>query len=83
MPCLGIFRLEFQKTFVIFEISTFEFVKNELLTHTKNFGMESAFSKGPGSSFSEDSGLGPGPHIKYAVKNYIAEFNSPRVQGRG
>ena len=27
MPCLGIFELEFQKTMVIFEISTLEFAK--------------------------------------------------------
>ena len=78
MPCLGIFCLLSYLKSVPSNLS-----KIELLTHTKNFGMESAFSKGPGSSFSEDSGLGPGPLIKYAVKNYIAEFNSPRVQGRG
>ena len=33
--------------------------QNESLTHTVNFGIGSAFSKGPGSAFSE--GLGPGP----------------------
>ena len=31
-----------------------------LLTDTVNFDIESGFSKGPGSSFSEGSGLGPG-----------------------
>ena len=60
MPYLGIFGLEFQKTSVIFEISTLEFVKYESLTHTMNFGIGSAFSKGPGSAFSE----GPGPLYK-------------------
>ena len=60
MPYLGIFGLEFQKTIVIFEISTLEFVKYESLTHTMNFGIGSAFSKGPGSAFSE----GPGPLYK-------------------
>ena len=57
MPYLGIFGLEFQKTIVIFEISTLEFVKYESLTHTVNFGIGSAFSKDPWSVFSE--GLGP------------------------
>ena len=60
MPYLGIFGLEFQKTIIIFEISTLEFVKNESLTHTMNFGIGSAFSKGPMSAFSE----GPGPLYK-------------------
>ena len=63
MPCLGILRLEFQKTIVIFEISNLQFVKNKSLTHTMNFGVRSAFSEGPGSAFSE--GLGPGPAPLY------------------
>ena len=33
--------------FVIFEISTLEFVKNKFLTHTFNFCIESIFSIGP------------------------------------
>ena len=56
MPYLGIFGLEFQETIVIFEISTFRFVKNEFLTHTVNFGI--------GSTFSESAGKGPGPLYK-------------------
>ena len=39
-----------------------EFVKHESLTHTINFGIGSAFSKGLRSAFSE--GLGPGPLYK-------------------
>ena len=31
----------------MFEISTLKFIKNESLTHTVNFGIGSAFSKGP------------------------------------
>ena len=57
MSYLGIFRLELKKTLVIFEISTFEFLKNESLTHKVNFGIGSAFSKGSGSGFSEGPGL--------------------------
>ena len=68
MPYLGIFGLEFKKTIVIFEINTLQFVKNESLTHTVNFGIGSAFSKGPGSAFSEDSGPGPGPLYKVCLK---------------
>ena len=34
MSYLGIFRLEFQKAIIIFEI---EFVKSESLTHTVNY----------------------------------------------
>ena len=61
MPYLSIFGPEFQKTIVIFEISTLEFVKNESLTHTINFGIGSAVSKDPMSAFSE----GPGPGALY------------------
>ena len=64
MPYLGIFGPEFQKTIVIFEISTLKFVKNESLTYTMNFDRESAFSKGPGSAFLEGPGLGLGPLYK-------------------
>ena len=61
MPYLGIFELEFLKTIVIFGISTLKFDKNESLTHIVNFGIESAFSKGPGYAFSE----GPGKMAKF------------------
>ena len=67
MPYLGIFGLEFQNSIVIFEISTLEFVKNESLTHTMNFGIGSVFSKGPESAFSEGPGPGPGPGPLYKV----------------
>ena len=60
MPYLGIFGLEFQKAIVIFE-----FVKSESLIHKMNFDIESAFSKGPGSAFSE--GQGPGWGLLYKV----------------
>ena len=61
MPDLDTFRLEIQKTSVIFEISTLDFVKNESLYHTVNFGIGSAFLKGPGSTCSEGTSPGPGP----------------------
>ena len=38
-----------KKNIVIFEISIFEFVKNEILAHRVNFGREFAFSRSPGS----------------------------------
>ena len=52
MLYLGIFGRKFEKHIVISEISTLEFVKYEFLTHTVYFGIESAFTKGPGSTFS-------------------------------
>ena len=52
MRYLGIFGLEL-KTIVIFEINTLKIFKNEPLTQTANFVIGSAFSKGPGSAFSE------------------------------
>ena len=55
---------EFHFNIVIFEISTLKVVKNEFLTHTVNFDIGSAFSKGRGSAFSEGPGLGPGPLYK-------------------
>ena len=69
MPCLDTFGLEIQEVIVIFEISTVKFFKNESLTCTVNFGIRSAFSKGPESAFSEVPGPGPGPvcFIKYAI----------------
>ena len=44
---------EFQKTIITVEVSSLKFVKNESLTHTVNFGTDSAFPKGLGSTFSE------------------------------
>ena len=64
IPYLDIFGLEFSKTIVIFEIRTLKFDKNESLTHTVTFGIGSAFSKGPGSAFSESPVRGPGPLYK-------------------
>ena len=49
----GYFWARIFKNTVIFEIRTVEFVKHESLTHTMNFGIGSAFSKGLGL------GLGP------------------------
>ena len=57
MFCLGVFRLQFQNAIVIFEISTLEFVKNELLINTVNIGIGSVFAKDPWSTFSK----GPSP----------------------
>ena len=66
MPYLGIFGLGFKNDIIIFEISTLKFVniEPESLTHTVNFGIGSAFSKSPRSTFSERPGLGPGPLYK-------------------
>ena len=64
MPDLRIFRLEFPKTIVIFEISILKFVISESLTHTVNFGIDSAFTKGLESAFSEGPGPRPGPFYK-------------------
>ena len=44
--------------------STVKFFKNEPLTCTVNFGIGSAFSKGPASAFSEGPGPGLGPLYK-------------------
>ena len=46
------------------EISTLKFVQNESLTNTVNFGIGSAFGKGPGSAFSGSPCQGPGPLYK-------------------
>ena len=67
----GHFWARILKNIVIFETSTFKFVRNESLTHTVNFGIGSAFSKGPGSAFSEDPGPGPGPLCKVCPLHYL------------
>ena len=51
LPYLGIFGLEFEKVFVIFKISTLEFIKNEFLIIIVNFDIGSTFSKGLMSTF--------------------------------
>ena len=71
MLYLVIFGLEFQKTVVIFEISTFKFVKTESLTHTVNFGIGTTFSKGPASPFSGGTGTGTG--LLYKVCPFLQE----------
>ena len=61
---MGVFGLEFEKIIVVFEISALEFTKNEFLTIIVNFGTVSAFSLGPGSTFSEYLGPSLGPLYK-------------------
>ena len=61
MPYLGIFRLEFWKTIVIFETSTRKFVKIEFLIHTVTFGIWFVFSKVPESAFFDGPGPDPSP----------------------
>ena len=58
----------------MFEISTPEFVKNEFLAKTGNFSIGFAFSKSPGSTFSEHLDPDPGP--LYKVWNYSQYFPS-------
>ena len=65
MSYLGKFGLDFSKTIVIFEISILEFVRNECLVHTTNFGVGSPFSKVLWPAFSE--GPNPGPGLLYRV----------------
>ena len=66
----------FYKTIVVFEISTLKFAKNEFLTHTVKFGVESAFSIGPGSAFFQ----GPDPCLgllfKLCLKKHGTELNN-------
>ena len=64
MSYLGIFGIEFYKTIVTFEIRTLKFVISVFLSHTVNYGIGSAFSKGPESAFSESPVSGPGPLYK-------------------
>ena len=71
MPYFGTFGLEFEKAIVISEISNPEFLKNESLTHTVNFGIGSTFSKGLESGFSKSRGLGPGPLYKVCRRRVI------------
>ena len=68
-PYLGTFGLEFDKAIVNSEISILEFLKNESLADTVNFGIGSAFSKVPVSVFSEVSDPRPGPLYKVCQTN--------------
>ena len=64
----GYFWTGIWKNYCIFEIGSLEFIKNEFSTDTVNFDIGTAFSKGPGSLFSEDPGPGPGPLYKVCRK---------------
>ena len=75
VPYLGIFGPEFWKTIVIFEISTLKLVKSGSLTHTVNFDIGSAFSKGPESAFSEGPGPSSGPLYKVCPAKHTPEKN--------
>ena len=61
------------KTASLFEVGTLEFTKNEFLTYTVNFGIESAFSKGPVSAFSQC--LDPGTGLFYKVFQSLKEYS--------
>ena len=52
----------FENKIAIYEVSTLEFLKNEFLNHSVNFGVAFRFSKSRAPTFSE--GLGPGPLYK-------------------
>ena len=68
MPYLDISGIEFKEITFTFEISTLEFVKNEFLANTGNFGTWSAFSNGPWSAFSQGPVPGMGPLYKLCLK---------------
>ena len=86
MHYLGIFGLYFLKTIVLFEISALKFIIIESLTHTVNFSIGSAFSKGLGSTFSEGSSPVPGPLYKVCpfwlmgkLPNFVETFILDRL----
>ena len=54
----------FENNIAIYEVSTLEFLKNEFLNHSVNFGVGFAFSKSRAPAFSEGLGPGPGPLYK-------------------
>ena len=62
------------KTIVIFEIIPLELAKYRFLGKTVNFGLRSAFSKGPGSAFSEGYGMGQGPLFKQNLNFDFSQF---------
>ena len=68
MSLFGYFWTVIWTNYCIFEIGSLEFIKNEFSTDTVNFDIGTAFSKGPGSLFSEDPGPGPGPFYKVCRK---------------
>ena len=61
----GYFGLEFEKTLVLFEVSTLQFIKIEILTIIVHFDRELCFSKGPRSAFSES--LSPDLRLLFEV----------------
>lgn len=56
--------MNFEKTFVKVETIFLRFFQFGFLSKTKNFDMQSAFSKNPGFTFSEGLGLDSGPRDK-------------------
>ena len=59
------------KKLLSYLISALSNFSDKFLTQTVNFDIESTFSKGPGSGFSEGPGLGPGPPYKVCFKNGV------------
>ena len=57
----------FQNDIVIYEISALEFLKNEFLPHSVDFGVGFTFSKSLAPTFSEGWYLGPGSGPFYKV----------------
>ena len=72
---LRIFGLDFENSFVVFEISTLLFVKHEFLTNAENFGI-GPFFKGRALVFSEAPGPGPGPLYKVCLVRSIRLFSA-------
>ena len=64
IPDLGIFRLEFEKDVLVFEISTLDFVENEFLDTTVYFSIGSNFWEMSRISFFGGSGPGQSPLYK-------------------
>ena len=69
MSYLCIIVLEFSKTIVTFKINTLKVVKIEFF-NSVNFGRESGFSKGLGSTFSEGQIPGLDLLCKVCPKNF-------------
>ena len=57
----------FQNNIVIYEISALEFLKNEFLPHSVDFGVGFTFSRSLAPAFSEGPYPGPGPGRLYKV----------------
>ena len=78
---LGYFWARIVKNYCHILNQHLKLIKNESLSHTVNFDIGSAFSKGSGSTFSEGPDPSPRPLYKVCRRTYVQSIPKKTVFG--